>query len=347
MLINSESLSLINLLPDYIQKWCQPFDLDELVEITLDYGRPMVFRFLDNSEIISSFKIAYSDLNEILENKKLGQFSTDNRAGIESTLHRISQILDRDGNVIGLTLRVGRHIETSIKLIADLLDDETASILFIGVPGSGKSTLLRQSARYLADAVECRVMIVDSSNELAGEGHIPHAAIGSARRMMVSKRSDQPNVMIEAVCNHSPEVIIIDEISRKAEAEACSYIKERGVRLIATAHAANLKGLIANKQINDVIGKVDSAAVKDSNKEDNGNRKFTVERIYDSTFNIIVEIVDFNKVNIYRDPSDSVDKILRGQEVVPEQRFLNSSGEVVTYEAGFISPMAGLRRVLK
>ena len=200
-------------------------------------------------------EITEADIAHVVDH--IGTFGDDNRAGIERTLHRISAIRNRTGKIVGLTCRIGRAVYGTIEIIDDFVESGR-SILIMGRPGIGKTTMLREAARVLADDLGKRVVVVDTSNEIAGDGDIPHPAIGKARRMQVRTPSLQHEVMIEAVENHMPQVIVIDEIGTELEAQAARTIAERGVQLIGTAHGNNLDNLMLNPTLSDLIGGIQS-----------------------------------------------------------------------------------------
>jgi len=258
---------------------------------------------------------------------RVSSFGDDNRAGIERTLHRISAIRNRKERIVGLTCRVGRAVFGTIKVIEDLIQSGK-SILLLGRPGVGKTTMLREVARVLADDMNKRVIIVDTSNEIAGDGDIPHPAIGHARRMQVATPTKQHAVMIEAVENHMPEVIVIDEIGTELEAQAARTIAERGVQLIGTAHGNTLENLMMNPTLCDLIGGIQTVTLGDEEAKRRGTQKSILERMSPPTFDIVVEIQDWDKVAIHPDVAEAIDAILRGQTVATETRWLDETGEV-------------------
>lgn len=318
--------NLIAVLPAEFYEWIRGFDLSSLVEIVLDYGRPVELRFSNREPERSQLTVTDADLKEVVGHPSLGNFGQDNRAGISGTLHRISRIQDRNDETIGLTLRCGRVIESSIELIADLLDTGQG-ILFVGAPGSGKTSLVRQACRYLSDGADKRVMIVDTSMEIAGDGKVPHEAVGSSRRIPVKSRGYQFNTMLEAVQNHTPEVLAIDEIGTREESRSCVSISERGVQLIASAHGRGLESILRNGEIKDMLGKVDTAAVSDKNAEREGS-KFVTKRLNDPAFQIVVEVLGFGKLAVHHDVCASVDAYLAGETLRPEHRWIGADGEV-------------------
>jgi stage III sporulation protein SpoIIIAA len=257
----------------------------------------------------------------------IGEFGEDNRAGIERTLHRISCIRNRRGRIVGLTCRVGRAIFGTIRTIEDIIRTEQ-SVLLLGRPGVGKTTMLREVARVLADEMNKRVIIVDTSNEIAGDGDIPHPAIGSARRMQVARPQEQHGVMIEAVENHMPEVIVIDEIGTELEAQAARTIAERGVQLVGTAHGNTLENLMANPTLSDLVGGIQSVTLGDEEARRRGTQKSVLERKAPPTFSVVVEIQSWDKVSIHKNVADTVDAILRGYDLSAEVRELTSEGDV-------------------
>jgi stage III sporulation protein SpoIIIAA len=298
----------------------------ELLEIVMDLGRLPEARFPDGEVILSERPITYADLEYVVE--RIGEFGDDNRAGIERTLHRISALRNRKGRVVGLTCRIGRAVLGSIALIRDIVE-EGRSILILGRPGVGKTTLLREIARVLADEAGKRVVVVDTSNEIAGDGDIPHPGIGRARRMQVAHTSMQHAVMIEAVENHMPQVIVIDEIGTELEAQAARTIAERGVQLIATAHGNSLSNLLVNPTLSDLIGGIQTVTLGDEEARRRHTQKSILERKAPPTFDVVVEQQSWQELIVHRDVAETVDNLLRGQPVVAEVRTRNEeSGRV-------------------
>ncbi len=296
-----------------------------LLEIVLDLGRLPEARYPHEEAMLSETEVTEADIDFVVS--RIGMFTSDNRAGIERTLHRISCMRNRQGRIIGLTLRVGRAVFGTIRIIDDLVRDEK-SVLLLGRPGVGKTTMLREVARFLADDQNKRVIVVDTSNEIAGDGDIPHPGIGSARRMQVPSPELQHAVMIEAVENHMPEVIIIDEIGTDLEAAAARTIAERGVQLIATAHGNTLENLVMNPTLSDLVGGIESVTLSDEEARRRGTQKSILERRAPPTFDILVEIQSYNQVAVHKSVSETVDSILRGYEVPPEMRELDPEGEL-------------------
>src|SRR5437867_7902544 len=297
----------------------------ELLEIVLDLGRRPEARYPGEEVILSDHEVTQDDIDAVVS--RIGEFTADNRAGIERTLHRISCMRNRKSIIVGLTLRVGRAVFGTIRIIEDLVR-EGKSVLLLGRPGVGKTTMLREVARFLADELNKRVVVVDTSNEIAGDGDIPHPGIGSARRMQVPAPELQHKVMIEAVENHMPEVIIIDEIGTDLEAAAARTIAERGVQLIATAHGNALENIIMNPTLSDLVGGIQSVTLSDEEARRRGTQKAILERRAPPTFNMLVEIQSFSKVAVHADVAEVVDAILRGYSVPPEIRELDAAGEV-------------------
>ncbi len=318
--------ALLTIFPTHIQKpLSKQKDISELLEVILDLGRPPEARFFQREMILDSTEISESDIEFVAS--RVGTFGDDNRAGIERTLHRISAIRNRQGRIVGLTCRVGRAVFGTIKIIEDLIQSGK-SVMLLGRPGIGKTTMLREVARVLAVDFRKRVIIVDTSNEIAGDGDIPHPAIGHARRMQVTTPTEQHAVMIEAVENHMPEVIVIDEIGTELEAQAARTIAERGVQLVGTAHGNTLENLIMNPTLCDLIGGIQSVTLGDEEAKRRGTQKSILERTSPPTFDIIVEIQDRDRVAIHPDVSIAVDNILRGQPPSTEIRWLDETGEV-------------------
>jgi stage III sporulation protein SpoIIIAA len=300
-------------------------DQHELLEVVMDLGRLPQARFPGREIVLSEREVSESDLEYVVS--RISDFGEDNRAGIERTLHRISCIRNRRGRIVGLTCRVGRAIYGTIATIEDIIRDDQ-SVLLLGRPGVGKTTMLREVARVLADEMNKRVIIVDTSNEIAGDGDIPHPAIGSARRMQVASPQMQHAVMIEAVENHMPEVIVIDEIGTELEAQAARTIAERGVQLVGTAHGNTLENLMANPTLSDLVGGIQSVTLGDEEARRRGTQKSILERKAPPTFPVVVELQSWEKVHVHVDVAETVDSILRGFRLSPEVRELTEDGEV-------------------
>ncbi len=290
----------------------------DLLEVVLDLGRRPEARFTHGEEVLLDREIVDADIAHVIDH--IGAFGDDNRAGIERTLHRISAIRNRAGKVVGLTCRIGRAVFGTIDIIRDIVEDGQ-SVLLLGRPGVGKTTMLREVARVLADDLGKRVIVVDTSNEIAGDGDIPHPGIGDARRMQVRTPTEQHAVMIEGVENHMPEVIVIDEIGTELEAVAARTIAERGVQLVGTAHGNTLDNLMLNPTLSDLIGGIHSVTLGDEEARRRGTQKTVLERKAPPTFDVVVEIVDRDSVIVHRNVAETIDAILRGHMVPPESRW--------------------------
>ncbi len=332
MLITDDLNKLLEIVPEAIRTKIQKHPQQEkVVEIVMDLGRIPEARFQDKVSYLGETPVSKADLRYCIE--RVGIFSGDNRAGIERTLHRISAIRNRSGDIIGLTCRVGRAIFGTIVSIRDLIETGR-SILLLGRPGVGKTTALREIARVLADDFNKRVVIIDTSNEIAGDGDIPHPAIGRARRMQVARPELQHQVMIEAVENHMPEVIVIDEIGTELEALAARTIAERGVQLVGTAHGNRLENLIKNPTLSDLVGGIQAVTLGDDEARRRGSQKTVLERKAPPTFEIAVEMQDRQSWVVHEDVAATVDYLLRGKEPVLQIRTVDENGEVkITHQA--------------
>jgi len=325
-------------LPPVVQRaLAGPEQREGLLEVVLDLGRVPEARYPGRVLALGNDAIARSDLAAVLQ--RLGPFGGDNRAGIERTLHRISAIRNRTGDVVGLTCRVGRAVFGTVAMVRDLLDTGH-SLLLMGRPGVGKTTALREIARVLADDLQRRVVVIDTSNEIAGDGDIPHPAIGRARRMQVARPELQHQVMIEAVENHMPEVIVIDEIGTELEAQAARTIAERGVMLVATAHGNELANLIRNPTLSDLVGGIQSVTLGDEEARRRRTQKTVLERAAEPTFPLAVEMHSRHRWLVHRDVAGTVDLLLRGQPTHPQVRELGGDGRLVLRDDGPVRPAA-------
>lgn len=310
---------LVMVLPEPLQVAVRALPAGEMLEVVLDLGRLPEARLTGRVARLSETPITRKDLEHVLG--QVGSVGEDNRAGIERTLHRVSVIRNRQSRVVGLTLRVGRAIYGTIDMVKDLVGSGL-NILLLGRPGVGKTTKLREVARVLADDLGKRVMVVDTSNEIGGDGDIPHPGIGGARRMQVSRPDRQHDVMIEAVENHMPEAIIVDEIGTSAEASAARTIAERGVQLVATAHGNTLENLVLNPTLSDLVGGVHVVTLSDEEARRRRTQKTVSERRAPPTFDVVVEMVDREEVVVHRDTAQAVDRLLAGELVGGERRTL-------------------------
>jgi stage III sporulation protein SpoIIIAA len=320
-------------------------NVDLIIEVVLDLGRPPEARFEDDFVFLSDNAVTHEDLAHVAS--RLSPFGGDNRAGIEKTLHRISAIRNRTGKIIGLTCRVGRAVFGTIDIILDVVRSGK-SICLLGRPGVGKTTMLRECARILSEDRK-RVVIVDTSNEIAGDGDVPHRGIGHARRMPVADPNLQHNVMIEAVENHMPQTVVIDEIGTEAEALAARTIAERGVQLIGTAHGQTLENLLMNPTLSDLVGGISAVTLSDEEARRRGTRKTVLERKAPPTFDVVIEIQDRDRLAIHTNVAEVIDALLRGYSPQPEVRQRMPGGAVtVVQEANpeavpNIAPAAGAR----
>jgi len=325
MIVDEDLDKLIENLPFFIREILyQHPKKNQLIEIVMDLGRRPEARFVSGPEYLSQKLISWQDLD--YTTKRIGKFSNDNRAGIERTLHRISCIRNRQFIINGLTCRVGRAIFGTISGVRDLLESGQ-SILVLGKPGVGKTTMIREIARVLSDEMEKRVIIIDTSNEIAGDSDIPHSGIGRARRMQVSKTELQHQVMIEAIENHMPEVIIIDEIGTELESLAARTIAERGVQLVGTAHGNCLESLIKNPPLADLIGGIQYVTLSDDEAKRRGTQKSILERKAYPAFQVAIEINKRNIWTIHENVEESVDFLLQGQQPILQIRELSDNSE--------------------
>ena len=310
---------------------------DELLEIVMDLGRLPTARYVDGERVLRDNEVTAEEIEQVVAG--IGDFDDDNRAGIARTLHRISGIRNRREQVVGLTCRVGRAVYGTIGIIEDIIT-QGHSILILGRPGVGKTTMLREMARILAETK--RVIIVDTSNEIGGDGDIPHPAVGRARRMQVPRPAHQHETMIEAVENHNPEVIVIDEIGREREAEAARTINERGVQLIGTAHGNTLENLLLNPTLSDLVGGIESVTLSDEEARRRGTQKTVLERRAPPTFDVLLELQDRRRLLIHNDVTTSVDAMLRGEPVHVELRYTDDAGAVHTERQALVVTSAAV-----
>ena len=303
------------------------YRLGELVEVVIDLGRRPEARYITGARYLSEDEVTHGDIEQVIDG--LGRFGDDNRAGIQRTLHRFSVIRDREAQPVGLTCRVGRAVFGSVKLIQDLIETGR-SVLILGRPGIGKTTILREVARVLADDSSRRVVVVDTSNEIAGDGAVPHPAIGRARRLQVPNSELQHKVMIEAVENHMPEVVVIDEMSTELETLSARTIAERGVQLVATAHGNTLGNVISNPTLSDLVGGTHTVTLGDIEAKRRRTQKTVLERKHTPTFDVVVEMRQRNNVAVHNDVGIAVDRMLRGLSVPVETRRIGDDGEMVS-----------------
>ncbi|MFQ8625555.1 MAG: hypothetical protein ACLSA2_03265, partial [Candidatus Gastranaerophilaceae bacterium] len=316
---------LTEVLPDKVRRHITYEKMEDVIEIVLDIGRTPEIRHSGGKiEYLGSEFVNENDIDFITS--RIQEFTSDNRSGIPGTLHRISAIRNRQGKVIGLTCRIGRVVTGTIACIKDICM-MNKSILFLGRPGVGKTTKLREISRLVADELAKRVVIVDTSNEIAGDGDTPHPAIGHARRMQVTQPQYQKDIMIEAVENHTPEVIVVDEIGTEEEAQAARTIAERGVMLIATAHGNSLENLIKNPTLSDLVGGIQSVTLGDDEAKRRASQKTVLEREKQPTFDVVIEILDRNTLAVYKNTAEAVDYILRGWPIRPEIRKVDKGYE--------------------
>jgi stage III sporulation protein SpoIIIAA len=322
--ITDDLHALLDVLPPAISEAVnQANDSQNLVEVILDLGRVPTARFFEREVVLLQSEVTHEEIEYVVE--RIGTFDADNRAGLERTLHRIAAIRNRRGNIVGLTCRVGRAVYGTTDILKDLIESGK-SLLLLGRPGVGKTTILREAARILAETK--RVVIVDTSNEIGGDGDVPHPAVGRARRMQVSMPSLQHEVMIEAVENHNPEVIVIDEIGRELEAAAARTINERGVQLIGTAHGNTIENLLLNPTLSDLVGGIESVTLSDEEARRRGTQKTVLERRSPPTFDMLIEIQTRDRLAVHQDVGDAVDALLRGYPLPPEIRSRQEDGEI-------------------
>jgi len=322
--ITDDLEALLDVLPTNVREAVEKTNnSDNLLEIILDLGRVPTARFVEQEIVLREAEVTRSEIDYV--DDRVGSFDADNRAGLERTLHRISAIRNRLGTIVGLTLRVGRAVYGTIDIIEDIIESGK-SILILGRPGVGKTTLLREAARILAESK--RVIIVDTSNEIGGDGDVPHPAVGKARRMQVREPTLQHEVMIEAVENHNPEVIVIDEIGRELEALAARTIAERGVQLIGTAHGNTLENLLLNPTLSDLVGGIEAVTLSDEEARRRGTQKTVLERRAPPTFDVLIEIQNRDRFSIHMDIMAAVDALLRGFPLPAEIRMRDEDGQI-------------------
>jgi stage III sporulation protein SpoIIIAA len=344
--ITDDLHALLGVLPAHLVQKLQELDnSDNLLEVILDLGRLPTARFVEDEVVLSQSEVSREEIDYVIA--RIGDFDADNRAGLERTLHRISAIRNRRGHIVGLTCRVGRAVYGTTDIIQDLIESGK-SLLLLGRPGVGKTTILREAARILAESK--RVVIVDTSNEIGGDGDVPHPAVGRARRMQVARPNLQHEVMIEAVENHNPEAIIIDEIGRELEAAAARTIAERGVQLIGTAHGNTLENLLLNPTLSDLVGGIESVTLSDEEARRRGTQKTVLERRSPPTFDVLIEIQNRDRLAIHPDVAAAVDSLLRGYPLLPEIRSRVAGGQISIERpasaprSSLAGPQQGMRR---
>ncbi|KXZ55595.1 hypothetical protein GPECTOR_2g1145 [Gonium pectorale] len=324
-----ELMKLVQLLPAGVRSALEEHpQMLELLEVVMDLGRPPLARFPAGDVKLSTQPISAEDLDFAVH--QVGEFGGDNRAGIDRTLHRISCMRNRTGRIIGLTCRVGRAVKGSALMVRDLVLSG-ASILLLGRPGVGKTTAIREVSRMLADEATKRVVIVDTSNEIGGDGDIPHSGIGRARRMQVAAPEAQHRVMIEAVENHMPQVIVIDEIGTAEECAAARTIAQRGVQLVATAHGNELENVIKNPQLADLVGGIQSVTLGDDEAKRRGVQKSILERAAPPTFDVCIEMLERTKWRVHLDVGQAVDVVLAGGDAGGQVRERANDGTILKY----------------
>ena len=324
--------ALLDVLPSNIRHAVEKKDdSDNLLEMILDLGRVPTARYVEHEIVLREKEVTREEIDYVDE--RVGSFDADNRAGLERTLHRISAIRNRLGSIVGLTLRVGRAVYGTIDIIEDIIESGK-SLLILGRPGIGKTTLLREAARILAESK--RVIVVDTSNEIGGDGDVPHPAVGKARRMQVREPMLQHEVMIEAVENHNPEVIVIDEIGRELEALAARTIAERGVQLIGTAHGNTLENLLLNPTLSDLVGGIEAVTLSDEEARRRGTQKTVLERRAPPTFDVLIEIQNRDRFAIHMDIMAAVDALLRGFPLPAEIRMRDEDGQIKIEKAAAV-----------
>ncbi|HSD10972.1 MAG TPA: R3H domain-containing nucleic acid-binding protein [Candidatus Binatia bacterium] len=316
---------LFVVLPERLRQPLESEDPSTLLEVILDLGRTPEARYTYGARSLGLEPVSREEIAHTIS--RIGSFGSDNRAGIEGTLHRIAALRNRRGEVVGLTCRVGRAVTGTINIVRDLFA-RGESVLLLGKPGVGKTTLLREAARVLADDLGKRVVIVDTSNEIAGDGDIPHPGIGKARRLQVPSSELQHSVMIEAVENHMPEVVVVDEIGTHAEALAARTIAERGVQLIATAHGTTLENLLSNPTLADLVGGVEAVTLGDEEARRRRSQKTVLERRASPTFDVLIEIQSHRRFAVCDNVAEAVDALLAGRPEPPEIRERREDGTV-------------------
>lgn len=325
---------LFSVLPEDIRQAVEKLNNnDDLLEIILDLGRVPTARYVEEELVLRESEVTREEIDYVDE--RVGSFDADNRSGIERTLHRISAIRNRLGKIVGLTLRVGRAVYGTVDIIQDIVESGK-SVLILGRPGIGKTTLLREAARILAESK--RVVIVDTSNEIGGDGDVPHPAVGKARRMQVREPMLQHEVMIEAVENHNPEVIVIDEIGRELEALAARTIAERGVQLIGTAHGNTLENLLLNPTLSDLVGGIEAVTLSDEEARRRGTQKTVLERRAPPTFDVLIEIQQRDRFSVHMDIMAAVDALLRGFPLPAEIRMRDADGQIKIEKTAAVPP---------
>lgn len=309
----AETLHLLSLLPPTLRAavTAHPvFDPAGVEELFVHVGQEVEVRG-SGGWVIQLPPPSAAELQHMM--KQIGRFGSDGRACVANTAHRASVWRGRHGEPLGVTLRVGRYVPGAARALLPLA--QRGSLLILSKAGMGKTTLLRDLAAALAQGPDMpRVTVVDTSNEIGGDGPIPLPYLGRCRRIQVASREAQSQVMTEVLQNHTPDYVIVDEIATVAEAEAAWSISQRGVHLIGTCHGEHLEGLLQNRALNMLVGGTAQAFLSNEERRlRNKTRKSVLERPFSSPFPFVVELHERNRGHLYVDVNKAVDLILDEQ----------------------------------
>jgi stage III sporulation protein SpoIIIAA len=314
---------LLAVLPERIAQALEESERkSNLIEIVMDLGRLPEARFSDGELVLSKHEITLADLQMVVEH--VGDFGEDNRAGIERTLHRISAIRNRKGDVVGLTCRVGRAVFGTVAIIKDL-SSRGQELLLMGRPGVGKTTLLREIARVLAD--HKRVVVSTPATRSPATATFPTrpSAVPGACRYPAGAAAPGDDRG-----GGKPHARGHRHRRNRHRTGGRGGPHHRRARRTArgTAHGNELANLLMNPTLSDLVGGIESVTLSDEEARRRGTQKSVLERRAPPTFDVLIEIKDRQHMVIHHNVAAAVDAILRDRPLLPEERVLNDEGQV-------------------